>query len=402
MASSVLLVSIAGSAADRIERLLRGRGYDVVSEEDPGQAAKLAPDHRLVVVEAADAARGVALTRRLRKQIGDRPPILAVAHANDIEERVDLLEAGADDVVGQPFDERELEALVEALLLRTTTALLSTGNAAPPDVAVRATRGQVFAVAATKGGSGATTLAVNTAVALALRPELDVAMVDLDLYHGQAAMHLDVRGDVSTAQLAADAGPEREEHLAAAGTRHDSGVVVFQAPNRPDESAHVTAAQVRALVNDIRRLHPIVVIDAGTVLDARALTLLELADRVVLVVTPEIPALRTLHGLLEVMADSSTVADRTVFVLNQVFPKPMLTADQIEENLGVKFALQIPYHDQLYVKAVNEGQPVVTAAPRSGQARELKRLAGILMGDEKAEAAQPDRRRLVPSFRRRA
>ena len=68
----------------------------------------------------------------------------------------------------------------------------------------------------------------------------------------------------------------------------------------------------------------------------------------------------------------------------------------------MKFALQIPYHDRFYVKAVNEGEPVVTAAPRSPQARELKRLAAKLIGEEAAEAPESQPRRLIPSFRRRA
>lgn len=402
MASSVLLVSVAGSTADRVERLLHTRGYDVVTEGDAARAAAAAPEHRLVIVEAADTARVVALTQRLRKLIGDRPPILAVAHGNDIEERVQLLEAGAEDVLAQAFDERELEALVEALLLRTTAALLPQGGAPAAHIAVRAARGQVFAFAATKGGAGATTLAVNAAVALALRPELDVALVDMDFYRGQAAMHLDIRGDLSTAQLARSSGADLSERIQPAGVRHATGVMVFPAPHRPDEGAQITPAQARAVVDEVRRQHPVVVVDAGSTIDARALALLDQADRVVLVVTPEIPALRTLHGLLEVMADGTTIADRTTFVLNQVFAKPMLAADQIEENLGVKFALQIPYHDRFYGKAVNEGEPVVTAAPRSPQARELKRLAAKLIGEEAAEEPESQPRRLIPSFRRRA
>ena len=402
MATSVLLLSIAGQAADRIERLLQARGYDVTGESDPEALAGAARQHRLVILEAADASRVAALTRRVRKQLGDHLPILAVAHGPDIEERVALLEAGADDVLVQPFDERELEALVEALLARTTAAL-PLGEVATPGAAStrRGGRGQVFAVAATKGGAGSTTLAVNTALVLAMRPETDVAIADMDLYRGQVAAHLDLRSDLSTAQLALYDAADRAEQLAASGARHANGLTVYAAPHRPDEGSGVLPAQARALVESLRAQHELLIVDVGTVMNARAVSLLEMADRAVITVTPEIPALRSLHGLLEVLADGSVVGDRALFVLNNVFPKPMLSAEQIEENLGIKFALQVPYEQQLYVKAVNEGNPVVLAAWRSAPSVQIRRLAAMLLGEETAEPASDGARRSLGSLIKR-
>jgi pilus assembly protein CpaE len=394
----VLLFSVAGPAANRIQRLLHARGFEVTLDSDPSTLAAADP-HGLVIVDAADTARVVALTKRVRKQVHDKLPVLAVGHGHEVEERVALLEAGADDVLGQPFDERELEALVEALLLRSAAPALADGKEVAVPAGTRTGRGQVFVFVATKGGSGATTLAVNVAVLLATRPEADVAIADLDFYHGQVALHLDLRGDVSTAQLARQQHEGATELLPAAAAVHESGLIVFAAPHRPDEGSRVTAADVRRLVDALRGEHAFVVVDAGTSIDDRTLALLQMADRVVLSVTPEIPALRTLHGLLEVLADSGTMSDRILFVLNQVFPKPMLSTDQIEENLGIKFALQVPYHKRLYVKAVNEGQPLVIADARSAPAQQMRRLTALLLGEVEADAG--GRRRLFAGLRKR-
>ncbi|HSH21330.1 MAG TPA: hypothetical protein VK992_01770, partial [Candidatus Caenarcaniphilales bacterium] len=380
MPSPVLLLSVAGPTAHRVERLLQARGFDVTVEADLGAAARVAPQHQLIIVEAADSARVIALTRRARKQLGNELPILAVGHGHEIEERVSLLEAGADDVLGQPFDERELEALVEALLLRSGGAqALPDASRASATGGARPTRGKVLVFAAAKGGAGVTTLAVNAAVMLAARPGSDVAIADLDMYHGQVSVHLDVRGNLSTAELARHHHGEVAELLPTAASIHASGLTVFGAPHRPDEAAHVTPADVRRLVDVLRGQHALVVVDAGTAIDARAVALLEMADRLVLVVTPEIPALRTLHALLELLADSGTGSDRTLFVLNQLFPRPMLSVEQIEENLGLKFSVQVPYDERLYVKAVNEGQPIATAASRSEPVEQVRRLAALLL-----------------------
>jgi pilus assembly protein CpaE len=395
----VLLLSIAGPTADRIERLLQARGFQVTVETDVAATVSAAAEHGLVILEAADTERLVALTRRMRKQLGGQLPILAVGRGHEVDERVALLEAGADDVIGQPFDERELEALVEALLLRSSAAL-SDGRAAGSAPAAATRRGQVFVFVATKGGSGATTLAVNVALLLAMRPDTDVAIADLDFYHGQVALHLDVRGDVSTAHLARQRQEDAVDILPTAAAVHSSGLTVFAAPHRPDEGTRVTASDVRRLVDVLRAEHSFVIVDAGTTVDERSLALLQMADRAVIAVTPEIPALRTLHGLLEVLADSGTMSDRTLFVLNQAFPKPMLSAEQIEENLGVKFALQVPYHPRLFSRAVNEGEPLVAAAGRSKQAQQLRHLTSLLL-DEGETRETTGRRRFGGLMKRR-
>ena len=88
--------------------------------------------------------------------------MLAVAQSDDVEERIGFLEAGADDVIAQAVRPRELEARVEALLLRfQRSAARRTGGGAIGDA--RGTR--IVAVFSPKGGVGTTTIATNIALA---------------------------------------------------------------------------------------------------------------------------------------------------------------------------------------------------------------------------------------------
>src|SRR5947207_10332793 len=97
-------------------------------------------------------------------------PVMCISGSEDVEERIRFLEAGADDVIARPFDARELEARVEALLLRFQRSRDLTpvpAQGADP----RRTR-RLVAVFSPKGGVGTTTIAVNTAVlANQLHPE---------------------------------------------------------------------------------------------------------------------------------------------------------------------------------------------------------------------------------------
>ena len=405
MSSRVLLLSLNGAAREIIVQALKETGAALTVHDDPAAAAREALAHQLLIADAeSDEAEG-RLVQGLRvaaEGAGDaRPRLLAIAHSDDVEQRVTLLEAGADDVLVQPFDPRELEAMVEALLLQAAPvrqlALQEAGTGGDEGDGGRR-EGRVFVFAAAKGGVGSTTLAVNTALALAETAKSGVALADLDFHHGQVATFLDVQATSTTADLARDEQALADVSLLwQSGVSHASGVHVFAAPSRPDLGASVDHGQAVAVLHALRQAFPFVVIDAGSVVEWRSLALMDAADRVVITLTPEIPSLRVLHGALEVLSEGETATERTLFVLNNLSPRQVVSPDQIGEHLAVKIALEMPHDGELFQDAANEGEPVITRAPRSPQAQAFRRLAGMLRGEAEAageSAEQPRRGRL--------
>jgi pilus assembly protein CpaE len=409
MSSRVLLLSVDGPAGQAVTDALKESGATLTVLDDQAAAAARLLDHQLLIVDAASNESVARLLRQLRESAqaagAAGPRFLAIAHSDSIEERVTLLEQGADDVVVQPFDPRELQAMVEALLLQ----------AAPPRRAVVTVpdveeapagpkEGQVFVFAAAKGGVGSTTVAVNTCLALMESVKRGVALADLDFHHGQVATFLDVQAPTTTADLARDEAALADVQLLwQSGFAHPSGVHVFAAPGRPDLGAAIDHEQAVKLLQAFKRAFPFVVIDAGSVLDWRSLALAAAADRVIITLTPEIPSLRVLQGALEVLSEGETDTERTLFVLNSTVPHQMVTAQQIEEHLGVTVALEVPYDAELFLTAANEGQPVISAAPRSAQAQAFRRLAGLLLGqtDDPDSATVQGRRGRLGSLLKR-
>jgi Flp pilus assembly CpaE family ATPase len=95
---------------------------------------------------------------------------------------------------------------------------------------------------------------------------------------------------------------------------------------------------------------------------------------------------------------------KAVFVLNNMFPKePLRTAD-VENALGTKIAVELPYDPLVYVKAINEGVPVIVGSPKSSAADKLSRLASMaLAGDRTStEATSTERRRGLGGLLRRS
>ena len=388
-AATVLLIEADPAVGETISSVLTGVGYTVTTAANPAEAFALVSANQLVIVDVVSGDRSPADVCR---EIRGTPslvaiPVLCVSQTDDVEERIRFLEAGADDVMAKPFDARELEARVEALLLRfqrskDRTAVVSTGG-----TTVSRTH-RVVAVHSPKGGVGTSTVAVNIAMAAAQRKPDRVVIVDLDLQFGQVATHLNIQPRQTLADAVRDEAALREaELLRTYATKHDSGLHVLSGPTGPEAANLITADHVDKILTILLDTYDQVVIDTGTWLDERTLRAFEHAENVLFVVNPEIAALKALTALVEYLNEAGTVAAKTTFVLNNTFGREILKLRDVEQALGTKVGAELPYDPFLYLKAVNEGVPVVLGAPRSPAAERLVTLSSAAFG---ADGILPD------------
>jgi len=402
--STILVLETIPGAAATVEGPLSGVGYQVTVTADPDDALRRAADFALVIVDVGPGPRsGVDVCREMRRTAAfSAIPVLCMSQSTDVEERVRYLEAGADDVVGKPFDARELEARVEALLVRFQRSrdlapLVHTDDEGPA-------RRSIIACFSPKGGVGTTMIAVSVATSLAAQAPGKVLIFDFDLQFGQVATHLNLKPQLTLADLAHDEPSLREPDLLRTyAIKHDSGLDVIAAPGSPEAGRDITPEQVNLVLSTARTAYETVVIDAGSDLDERSLAVLERAEAVVIPIVPEIGALKALHSLLDYLTEVGSAAAAATFVLNHQFAREMLSMKQIEAAIGTKIEAEIPYDPGLYLKAINEGVPIVRSAPTSPPARALARLAAIATGGPEAAVTTHDERRgRLGAFRRRS
>jgi pilus assembly protein CpaE len=402
--STILVLETIPGAAATVEGPLSGVGYQVTVTADPDDALRRVADFALVIVDVGPGPRsGVDVCREMRRTAAfSAIPVLCMSQSTDVEERVRYLEAGADDVVGKPFDARELEARVEALLVRFQRSrdlapLVHTDDEGPA-------RRSIIACFSPKGGVGTTMIAVSVATSLAAQAPGKVLIFDFDLQFGQVATHLNLKPQLTLADLAHDEQSLREPDLLRTyAIKHDSGLDVIAAPGSPEAARDITPEQVNLALSTARTAYETVVIDAGSDLDERSLAVLERAEAVVIPIVPEIGALKALHSLLDYLTEVGSAAAAATFVLNHQFAREMLSMKQIEAAIGTKIEAEIPYDPGLYLKAINEGVPIVRSAPTSPPARALARLAAIATGGPEAAVTTHDERRgRLGAFRRRS
>ncbi len=388
-ATNILLVESDPTAAEALGAKLATAGHAITIAPDADEAFRAAAAHGLVVIGTVAGERtGIDVCRELRATPAlAAVPVLCIAASDDVEERIAYLEVGADDVIARPFDERELDARVEALLLRFQRSASLTPVAAAGAPVVGGKR-RIVAVYSPKGGVGTTTIATNLGVVLAGRPGVQVVLVDLDLPFGQVALQLNLRTASTVGDLARDrTALEEPELLRTYATRHESGLLVIPAPTSADDAAMITGEQVGRIVRSAAAAFDIVVVDAGSSLDERALAVLDAADVIVLPVVAEISSLKVVHALLDMANRTGTIGTKTMFVLNHIFARELIKARDVESSLGAKLEGSLPYDALVYLKAVNEGYPVVRGAADSPAADALRRLAAAAIPLEGGAAA---------------
>lgn len=241
--------------------------------------------------------------------------------------------------------------------------------------------GQVLAIFPAKGGMGATTLAANLAADL-VRGGDRTCLVDLDLQLGDVNAFLDVHGGYTITDVVANMRRLDRELLDASVLVHRSGVHVLAQEERLEEAEHLDAAAVEKLIAFLRQHYQHLVLDGLRGFDERSLAALDAADRVVLVVTQEVPAVRNAQRCVELFRKLGYPDAKLAVVVNRCLRASNITPEVIAETLGVPVTAAVANDFASASRAVQRGSTVLEEAPRSALARDVSMLARKLSGGD--------------------
>jgi len=376
---SILLLASDRNAATQVAQALAAPGHGVTVVATVADLLASAPRYSLVVLDRVPAGTTIAdVIAQLRADpSGPVAPILAISQTADVEERIALLEANADDVITRPFDAAELTSRAEALAMDAQRAETRPGGRGFASGSGR----RVIAVFSPKGGVGTTTISTNLALLAAERHPNQTLIMDLDLSFGQVASHLNLTPKQSVLELARDVAAQHDPDLFRTYAIHHPGnLQVLTAPPGPGFTSLITPQHVEDIITVASESYEVVIIDAGTALDERAMTVFGRSDTTIIPVLPEIPALNSVHLMFDQLSDIGALGGSIIFVLNNAFARDLLKRTDIETALGAKIAAELPYDPLAYLKAVNEGVPVVRGSARSLPAERLRALADIVFG----------------------
>ncbi|MFE1248211.1 CpaE family protein [Streptomyces sp. NPDC058741] len=263
------------------------------------------------------------------------------------------MDYGARGLVALPLSYEELASRVQAVAQWSTGVRRHLGAGGDVFTGVG---GTVVTVSGAKGGAGATLTAIQLALA-AQASGRSTALVDMDLQTGDVASYLDVQFRRSVVDLAAinDISPRV---LADAVFRHDTGLALLLAPAEGERGEDVTDRAARQIVSALRSRYEVVVVDCGAQLGGAGAAAVEMADRALLVTTPDVVAVRGAKRAVR-MWDRLQIrkAEETTVVVNRHSRGTEIQPALIQKITGTAVAATaIPAHFKELQSVVDAGR----------------------------------------------
>lgn len=307
-------------------------------------------------------------------------PLLVILSEGDVTavEACSLLGAGA--VLLKPFEQQRLVGAIQLLHSRELRRRQFMAPAETAAGAPRQQRPRVVAVHGAKGGVGTTTIACNLAATLHQLTGRRVAMVDGDLLGGDAGVLFDLPASRTMAELLPELAELDAESVDSYFIQHSSGVHVLLTPKELQRAEGIQAADVQRALNGLRPYFDYQIVDTPSYFLPVTMAVMDEADLIILVVTPELAALRNAARFLRLVAQLGIPSEKVLLVANRADAGRQITPDVLAEHLLQPIAMTIPHDGKAPMECTNAGELLVTAYPRSRVAVGLHTLAGQVAG----------------------
>jgi pilus assembly protein CpaE len=233
--------------------------------------------------------------------------------------------------------------------------------------------GKLVAVLGAKGGTGSTFVACQAGAALA-RLGASVAVADLHLRLGDVAVYLNVKPQYSLASLATDETVDAA-YLRSVLVSHPSGLQVLAAPPRLEDGDRVDAAAIERTLALLRREADFIVADVPRDFDDRAIAVLDRADLILLVSTPEVPSLNRASLQIDLLLRLGYPPSRVRVVVNRDDREHTPPEKELEAFLHHPVDARLPNDFPSASACANEGRTIFATAGRSELAAALDGVA---------------------------
>lgn len=308
--------------------------------------------------------------------------VLAMGPVSSADLVIRAIRAGALEFLRRPIEQAELVGALDKVLR------MRRGGPLQPR------RARITSVFATKGGLGATTLAVNLAVCLVERAKGQVLLVELQTRPSDVATFLDLRPSYSVRDALENIARLDESFLHGLLSRHRSGLLVLAGSLRP-EGTHLDAEQVRTMIEILRSHCDHIVVDLSHDFDPATVAGLEASDTILLLTSPNIAALRSSAAGLVAFRHLGVDTKKVRVILMREDTGNDVTVRDAREALDVPIFWRVPNDYTAAVSAIDHGRPVVKAFPRSRIAVNLHRLCEGVETGVALEATTPKRASLL-------
>jgi len=387
----LLIVDDLASTRENLQKLLSfeddievcgtaGDGRQAIEE-----AHRLAPD--IILMDGnMPVMDGLEAAERLSSEL-PTSPIIMMSVQGDRDYLRRAMQVGVREFLLKPFGHEELVSAIRRVYQseqRKGTYLARNAAPAPqgPPSSLPPQGGppaQLIAVFSGKGGVGKTLVAANLAVALAQETRARVALVDLDLQFGDVGVMLNLDHTRSITDLVDSSGQVDADTMGDFLAVGPEDVRILLAPISPELADLVTTEAIRSILGALRKSFDFVVVDTSSHLAESTLEVIEAAQKVLVVSSLTIPAIKDAKLTLKVLESLSVAPDAVSLVINRTDPYSEFNQESVEKNLLCPVAVQIPHDPEVVGEAITRGAPFVIGRPDAPVSRAIRELVHRLV-----------------------
>ncbi|CUJ98744.1 Cell division inhibitor MinD [Ruegeria denitrificans] len=395
---AVMLVSDNEAITQMVSEVFPAERNNTVTENGTsfqalnGTALELAFKHDLVIfeIDPDDASEVQAIKEVLGHRKDDTVFVALTQNDVSITKARALLKIGVDEVLPLSIDQESLQAAVSEKI---------TARAVPQTQFHEGGRalGKVIPVAKTRGGAGASTVAVNLACALVggkgsmfrKVAKSRVALLDLDIQFGNSNVFLDIEDNGGFLQLIENAELPDDHFLSSILQQHDLGLDVLCAPSPMVPLQSLRSDLIEGMLDLLQRRYDYIVIDLPCAIVDWVEPIFKRAAQLALVTDTTVPCVRQARRLIDFYREANVGLPVEVIVnreRNSLIRPPHVR--EAEKVLDTKFKHWIPDNPKVARNAVDLGRPVTDMKPQSDLGKALKKLAADLSAEEQTAATK--------------
>lgn len=374
-----ILVALAPAEHGPVVRELLDAGFSVIEAQGPADVSAVSTGTEPFVLAVVDTTTTPDATLEAVGQLRRRRPGFATLYVTSTEtfDVVDRAGIGpTDELALHPVTPESIRWRAEAMIIRSSADESSgqVDSTLAGETLFQLNAGSpILAVFNPKGGVGKTTIATNLAAMLQVRKGRRVLLVDGDTVTGHVAMSLGIRSVRGVADTwGGELDTDANEPILSLATEHTSGVRVATLTADPLALPHLNAERVADLLLDARAAVDTVVVDLHPSYSDVNLAIFATATRILVPVTPDLPAIRAAVQLTRV-AQELGVRDRLSLVVNRA--NSGVSVRDIEQTTGMVSVAELRSAGMLLVRAGNLGKTLVEQFPREKVTGDFDNLA---------------------------
>jgi len=314
--------------------------------------------------------------------VGRSIPTLMVVSPRSFDRLVTgARETAEDEYLTRPYSAESIRWRIEAMCIRSQTVddgsgpVLQNGGITLEGWNRRAT---IIVVFNPKGGVGKTTVATNLASTLQIRRGRSVLLVDADTVTGHVSTSLGIEAVRTVADSWRDEAEGGSiETLTEIAAAHPSGMRVVSLTDSPMDTEILDPVRVAAEIQAARTAYDVIVIDLHPSYSELNQAVFAIADRIIVPVTPDVPAIKAAVQLRDV-ATNDGFRERLAMVVNRA--NSGVGVQDMERTVGMPALALIRSGGLLFVRAANEGRTVIEMFPKERITADFDALADALFG----------------------